>query len=225
MLTLPVIDKQALHVAEIDLNGLPRRFMNPGELEVLVALLRTISPRVVVEFGCNEGRTAAAVLRNVKSVTQYVGIDVPHGYVTEKLVQRNEVPLRPGHLALGDERFSIFLPAKGSQSLTPADLPPVVDAVFIDGDHGYRGVMHDTMLAKAVVRGGGLIIWHDYHDLGTVDVREALHDLAGSGQTIWNVAGTWIAVQRVGIDDRGPRAKWLQREEERPEVVLTGSLF
>jgi hypothetical protein len=97
--------------------------------------------------------------------------------------------------------------------------------VFIDGDHGYRGVMHDTMLAKAVVRPGGLILWHDYHDLGTVDVREALHDLAGSGQTIWNVKGTWIALQRVGIDDLTPHAKWLQREEERPEVALTGSLF
>jgi predicted O-methyltransferase YrrM len=222
MLTLPTIPYT---FAAIDWNGLPRRFMNAGELECLIALLRSVTPRVVVEFGCNEGRTAAAILRNVRSVTQYVGVDVPHGYVTEKLVQRNEVPLRPGHLALGDERFSILLPKGGSQSLIAADLPPVVDAVFIDGDHGYRGVMHDTMLAKAVVREGGLILWHDYHDLGTVDVREALHDLAGSGQTIWNVKGTWIALQRVGIDDRQAAAKWLQREEERPEVALTGSLF
>lgn len=195
MLTLPVVSKQSIGMQPIDWTGLPRRFINPDELECLIALLRAVKPRTVVEFGVNEGRTAKALLNNLPSIFQYVGIDVPFGYVTEKVVQRKEVPQVAGHLALKDPRFSVLLPAKGSASLAPDDLP-WADAVFIDGDHGYRGVMHDTLLAKAILNPGGVIVWHDYHDLGTVDVREALHDLAASGDMIYKIEGTWLAFQR-----------------------------
>lgn len=137
---------------------------------------------------------------NVPTVRHYVGIDVPLGYVTEKAVQRKEVPVKAAHMVRGDSRFTLRLPAGGSQSLTVGDLMRV-DAAFVDGDHGYRGAMHDTLLAKGIVNNGGIIIWHDYHDLGNVDVREVLHDLAGSGERIWHIEGTWLAFQRVGIDD------------------------
>ncbi len=41
--------------------ALTRRFMNPGELEVLVALIGSVKPETVIEIGVNEGRTAKAM--------------------------------------------------------------------------------------------------------------------------------------------------------------------
>ena len=41
--------------------------------------------------------------------------------------------------------------------------------------------MHDTALAGAVMRPGGIIMWHDYHDLGTVDVKSVLESYAPRG--------------------------------------------
>jgi predicted O-methyltransferase YrrM len=196
MLTLPTVSRSRLGLRPIDWTGLPKRFMNESELETLIALVASVRPSAVLEFGVNTGRTAKAILANVPGIRSYQGIDVTRGYVTAKAVQRNEVPDRPGELVEGDSRFHLVLSPRGSLDLTAAELQPC-DAAFIDGDHGREAVMHDTRLARQLVRPGGIIIWHDYHDLGNVDVRECLHEMAEAGQPIIHVHGTWIAYQRV----------------------------
>ena len=170
--------------------------MNPGELEILIALVRSVEARHVIEFGVNVGRTAKAVLANVVTVEDYTGIDVTPDYVPSKAVQRHEVPDCPGELVAGDPRFRLIVTPRGSLDLTPGDLQPC-DAAFIDGDHGRVAVMHDTALAGAVVRPGGIIIWHDYHDLGTVDVKAVLESYHRAGHAIAHVAGTWLAFERI----------------------------
>ena len=195
-LKLPRIPQSQLDVRPIDWSGLNRRFMNPGELEVLVALVNSVKPATMIEIGVNEGRTAKALLANVPSLTHYIGIDVPIGYRTSKEVQRREVPVDAGHLALSDPRFELLLRPRGSLDLEPEDLPRC-DVVFIDGDHGYDAVLYDSYLADALTRDGGMIIWHDYHGIDTVDVREVLEASAAEGNPIQYVEGTWIAFMRV----------------------------
>jgi len=172
-----------------------KRYMNPGELEVLVALVRSVRPRAMVEFGVNEGRTARAILDNLPSIERYQGIDVFPGYVTAMSVQRREVPQSPGRMAKGDPRFDLILRKRGSFDLTFDDLQDC-DAAFIDGDHGWKGVLHDTLLARRLVRPGGIIVWHDYHALGTVEVRDVLEILAEHGSPINHVEKTWLAFER-----------------------------
>lgn len=170
--------------------------MNPGELEVLIALVDSVSPRHVIEFGVNVGRTAKAILANVIGIESYTGIDVTEDYIPAKPVQRHEVPARPGELVTSDPRFCLIVRPRGSLDLTAADLEPA-DACFIDGDHGREAVMHDTALARALTRPGGIIIWHDYHDLGTVDVKAVLDAMRKDGRPMAHVEGTWLAFERV----------------------------
>ncbi|MBZ9943443.1 class I SAM-dependent methyltransferase [Mesorhizobium sp. BR1-1-13] len=183
-------------VQPIDKTGLNTRFMNAGELEAVVALARLAKPRVVIEFGVNEGRTAKAILQNVDGIERYVGIDVPHGYVTDKKVQRREVPAQPAHFALDDPRFRLLVARHGSHDLAAQDLPKC-DFAFIDGDHGEAGVVNDTALAVSLVRPGGIIAWHDYHHLGSVDVKDVLEEYYDAGRPISHVEGTWLAFMRV----------------------------
>lgn len=165
---------------------------------MLIALVKSVSPRGVLEFGVNVGRTAQAILEFCPTIERYEGVDVPMGYVTEKTVQRNEIPLVPGELVNRDPRFRLFIRPTGSHELSEEDLSRC-DAVFIDGDHSHRGVMNDTALALALVRQGGIVIWHDYHDLGTVDVREALHEMQSKfpDMPLRHVPGTWIVYCRT----------------------------
>jgi predicted O-methyltransferase YrrM len=176
----------------------PPRFFHPGELDILVALLTSVNPRTVIEFGCNEGRAAAAILRNLPGILSYVGVDVLPGYVTIKECQRAEVPESPGKYARADPRFRMILSARGSFDLAPPDLPNA-DAVFIDADHSRAGVLNDYALAKAVTRPGGIIIFHDDNGLPVVDVSETLDELQAQpgAAPIVHVANTWIAFQRV----------------------------
>lgn len=196
MVSLPILPQTSFDIRPINWEGLPRRFLNPGELEVLIALVRSVEPRHVIEFGVNVGRTAKALLANVPSIEDYTGIDVTPDYVPSKPVQRREVPLRPGELVASDPRFRLIVTPRGSLDLTAADLQPC-DVAFIDGDHGREAVLHDTALAASVMRSGGIIIWHDYHDLGTVDVKSVLDAFYNSGHDIAAVAGTWLAFERI----------------------------
>lgn len=152
--------------------------------------------RRVAEFGCNNGRTAAAVLRNLPDIERYIGVDVLAGYSFACKVQAKEVPQTAGELALGDPRFELVLRKRGTFDLAAEDFPEL-DAVFIDGDHSETAVRHDYALAKAIVRRGGIIVFHDDNGLGVVDVSRVLDSLADSGANIQHVAGTWLAFERV----------------------------
>lgn len=185
--------------SDIDLSDLPKEYMNPGELETLITLVRLVKPRVMIEVGCNSGRTAKAILRNVPSLERYVGIDVPPSYEFAKSVQRREVPARPGELALDDPRFMLVLARRGTFDLDK-DCLPFCDVVFIDGDHGAEAVRSDHVLAQALLwrQTEGLIIHHDDHDEPTVDVRATLDAMHDPAAPISHVLGTWLAVQQVG---------------------------
>jgi predicted O-methyltransferase YrrM len=195
-MNLPTVSRSRLELRPIAWAGLHRRYMNESELETIIALARSVKPRQVLEFGVNSGRTARAILANVPGIRGYQGIDVPPGYVTAKAVQRQEVPAKPGEMVADDSRFELILRPRGSLDLRAADLQPC-DLAFIDGDHGRQAVLHDSQLARELVRPGGIIIWHDYHQLGTVDVREVLHELHQGGARIEHVQGTWLAFQRI----------------------------
>ncbi len=180
----------------IDWLDLPRRYMNPGEVETLVALANSVKAETVLEIGCNAGRTSALLLHNVPTLKKLVGIDVPPGYAFAKHIQRNEVPQVPGIFALHDPRFELKVRPRGAFEFEPHELPDA-DLIFIDGDHGREAVERDSWLAAELVRPGGMIVWHDYHDRGTVDVKPVLDELREAGRDIRHVQGTWFAVERV----------------------------
>jgi predicted O-methyltransferase YrrM len=176
--------------------GLHREYLQAGEMEIIAALLRDVEAKSMIEFGCRDGRTARVLLHNVSSLQRYIGIDVPMEYEPGLAHQRNEMVVNPGHLAAADPRFDLILRARGSLDLVADDLPPV-DAAFIDGDHSEPAVLHDSYLARALVRPNGIIIWHDYFSHHLNDVTRVLDRLAGEGWAIVHIEGTWLAFRRT----------------------------
>lgn len=193
---IPLVQQASIQKPMIDWTNRTKRFMNPGELEVLCGLIAPTYPKRVLEFGVNVGRTAQAILEYVPGIEHYIGIDVPQGFVTSKEVQRGEVPVIPGELVAGDPRFQLILHPQGSAFVHPTELS-AIDAAFIDGDHSREGVLADTMLSLQVVRKGGIIVWHDYHNLGTVDVKSVLDEKAMQGWPLFHVENTWMVFMVV----------------------------
>jgi predicted O-methyltransferase YrrM len=193
---LPKIPASELpvHPMPVDWQGLPATYLNFGELEIIVALIRAAERRdIVVEIGLAEGRTAKAVLRELPDVRRYIGVDTDPDYRTKLPGQWTERSPSPGYLALDEPRFDRWLRPRGSLDLTRDDFPPV-DVVFIDGDHSCEVVRHDTDLARAIVRPGGVIIWHDYQN-GGVEVAPVLELDQQDGHAICHVENTWLAFE------------------------------
>lgn len=170
----------------------------PGELSVLTALMQSVSPRRVAEIGVHAGETAAHLLRLIPSIEEYIGIEVVPDYITSLKIQRKEVLADlPGRMAAHDPRFKLIVRKNGSYDVTLEDLG-TLDAMFIDGDHSFDGVMNDTDLAIKCVRKGGIIIWHDYYlaQPDVLGVNQVL-DRLPSDRQIFRVEGTCMVFERM----------------------------
>jgi hypothetical protein len=97
-----------------------------------------------------------------------------------------------GCFAADDPRFWLML---ADPALTPDALEPC-DAAFIDGDHSEAGVAADTNIALALVRRGGIVVWHDYDNQG-VEVTQVLDGLAARGLAIKHIENSWLAFLRT----------------------------
>ena len=140
--------------------GIASPFTGP-DAEPLIAFSRTFFPKTVIEIGIQRGGTAKCILDNSPWIEKYVGVDVLPTYTTALPIQRGEVPQLAGEYVKNDPRVELIVKPNGSKDLKPSDLP-IADLVFIDGDHSEEGVLFDTLLARQVIRKGGIICWHDY---------------------------------------------------------------
>lgn len=61
-----------------------------------------------------------------------------------------------------------------------AHIPGVVDAVFIDGDHSYQGVMYDLEQWGERCKPGGVILCHDADTPSFTGVRQAIEEFCNA---------------------------------------------
>jgi predicted O-methyltransferase YrrM len=135
------------------------------ELMSLVAEVRRLSPKVVVEIGTHRGGSLYCWAAVAARDAHLVSIDIPND--AEGI----------GSRAADEARFRGFL--RPGQTLTcirsDSHLPSTraalardlggreIDFLWIDGDHSYEGVRADFALYAPLVRPGGLIALHDIH--------------------------------------------------------------
>ena len=162
---------------------------------ILLTLARHVQARRVVEVGVQEGRTAATLLSGCPSIERYLGIDLPPGSVTALKGQQTELPVVAGRLARDFKAFMLCLIAGGTKELVEF---PDSDFFFIDGEHTYEAVLHESEMALAACK-RGVICWHDYDNNSVPGVRDAIDKLnqTVTQNNIVNVLGTWMCFLMV----------------------------
>lgn len=152
-----------INVSDFHLNNM----ISKRDLAVILTLWNRIKPEVAIEFGINRGNTAKELLKHSPWLIKYVGIDVDFKFKTTLIEQQKEVIEDVGSEVKGDERVEIMILPDGSQVLHSQDLPRA-DFIFIDGDHSLKGILNDSLLAKSIIKPGGIICWHDYRVVADV---------------------------------------------------------
>src|SRR6266849_3660733 len=180
------------------------------ELEIIAKLVKLTDPGVLFEIGTFDGRTTLNLAAHSRDDARIHTLDLPRASMDaaglplavhdRKYVDKAESGVRfhgtdvePKIVQLyGDSATFDYKPYLGK-----------VDFVFVDGSHAYHYVLNDSWAALRMVRGRGLILWHDYVSSGhrcwpgLVRALEELHAKEPAFRNLKHIAGTALAVLPV----------------------------
>lgn len=138
------------------------------EADVLSALAKD---KVVLEIGAAYGFStvvlANAPAKRVVSVDPHTGHDSLHAL---------EANLET--FSVGDR--VVVAPFRSDEYLSSL-LPGSFDMAFVDGDHTLEFVRRDILAVKRLVRPGGVMAFHDYHEQSCPGVTAALDEAFPDG--------------------------------------------
>jgi predicted O-methyltransferase YrrM len=152
----------------------------------ILTLLRRHRPKSFLEVGTHRGHTARAVAERFPDMSLLLVDPGDSVAVSERGFQTSEyLPQdRIGELAKGMENVSICLARFRSVDWHNRQF----EAIFIDGNHSYDEVYQDSLQAISLITRPGIVLWHDYGNIG--EVTMALNDLSVD---IVAVTGTHVA--------------------------------
>jgi predicted O-methyltransferase YrrM len=170
------------------------------ELNALLAMLRHIGARRVMEIGTYDGGTTVNLAANLPEDGRVVTADLPPSFSGFELKASSFHDNRSAHSLVGSQfrgtphEGRIVQVFEDSAKIDYASLGGPFDVFFIDGCHDYVYVKHDSEQALRHVRPGGLVAWHDYGMIE--DVSRCVDELARV-RPIHAVQGTRLAVTVV----------------------------
>lgn len=166
------------------------------EMNVMLRLLDSINANSLFEFGTWAGKTTRTFSLYVEKVYT---IDIDKETADLSTLVKGQWGELSNHNDIGfyhKDRDNV-VQFYGDSSLVDVmqnirnTIGKQVDSCFIDANHRYEYVLSNTLQAFAMVKSGGLVIWHDVKDdsVGEMGVIKALNtfDIA-----VYNIEGTWI---------------------------------
>jgi predicted O-methyltransferase YrrM len=126
---------------------------------------------VVLEIGCYAGESARMFLNSGK-VVRFFAVDTWQN-TGEAEPYLNEL--------LADDRL---VKCKGTINQFIETLP-MIDFVYIDGDHSYAAVKNDITQVLKILKPGGIIAGHDYGVGYEMDVIRAVDEMIGKPDKVY----------------------------------------
>lgn len=137
-----------------------------ADLAMLLKLTVCTKPKRLMEVGSFRGYTALYLAQHTTEDSKIVTIDQypEHGEAYRHLPYAEKIERRVGQT---------------SPEMFAADTPGSYDLIFIDADHTYAGVKHDTELVLHLVAPEGFLVWHDYANWGYFDGKNGVPEYLG----------------------------------------------
>jgi hypothetical protein len=170
-------------------------------LELIVLSRLVHGARSVFEIGTFDGRTTVTLAANAPDASVHT-LDLPTGAKTALQVtndDRRYIDKPESGGRIHGTAFAGRIKQLYGDSATFDFSRYEADFVFVDGAHTYDYVLSDSARATGMVRKrGGIVVWHDYGEWE--GVTRALNELVLQTEYsgIRHVAGTSLAVLKVG---------------------------
>ena len=163
------------------------------ELLCLRAIVRHLRPAVSFEIGTNRGRTTRLIAEQAPEHAKVYTLDLP----PEQIATREHIDAIASTGEVGEAYRNRPIASKitqlfgNSRTFDFSRFYGKVDFIFIDADHSYEAVKHDTAQALRMIRPGGVIVWDDC-TLVHAGVVRCLEELAAS-HPVSNIRMTRLA--------------------------------
>lgn len=177
----------------------------PHEQMVLALLARIISPRTILEFGTGQGFSSYLWAENTSDSARIVTLDLDPAAqrdYTAKILRGDEAVGRVYRESDQSEKvWQVLVRPGGPIPESLSSLKGNVDLIFVDGDHSYDGVAHDTELAFEFAHEDTVFLWHDFYRFPNYiaegperrGVYPYLNELADRGSLkLHHIAGTYL---------------------------------
>lgn len=184
----PGLDGIALPIASMNEES---GHVNHADLLYVAAIAQLRQARNIFEFGTYQGRT-----------TYFLTFASPDARVTTLNLPPEQDPSVAPFLGImfrgSDREDRITQLLQDSRLFDAGPHAASMDYVFVDGDHSYELVKNDTEKALAMLRPGGMIVWHDYMPK-CPGVMRYIRDFAEE-RPVFRLRNTSLVVYIDGVD-------------------------
>jgi predicted O-methyltransferase YrrM len=167
----------------------------PLEALALASLIRVKDYKTIFEFGTYKGVSTTQLALNAGKDGKVYTLDLPeddprHG-LTIRASEEEALTTQKGKGSLvpADLVARVELLRQDSAIFDPTPFENRMDFVFVDGAHSFEYVQNDTQKGWRLLRGGGMIAWHDC----TPRYRDLVRFLRPFNHPVSRVAGTSLA--------------------------------
>lgn len=171
------------------------------EISALVELMRAHAPKNVMEIGSCHGGTFFLWCKLASADGLKISLDLPNGrFGANDYIDSEALAERIALFQSWAENVHV-LSGDSHQAETKEQIRRILDGelldfLFIDGDHEYKGVKLDFDMYREFVRPSGLIGFHDirnteHHRLNSCFVHEFWKELPCPKQEIIDPLGYW----------------------------------
>ncbi len=169
------------------------------DMRVALALFNKHKPVSVLDFGVNEGSTAAFLLNNCPFIDRYIGVDLE----PQLFKDRGIVPKAAGWRVGANRKFFVVLTDETIADFQGKIAPfAPFDCITMDANHEDWATKRDTEACWPLLSDGGLMLWHDYN------VESRQHSNGKPFSLIKYLDALIASGREIMTPDDQPRAPW-----------------
>lgn len=144
--------------------------LRDGLLDLIFDLPKNIT---MIEIGCFKGESSSLFMGSGK-IKKLYAVDTWRGIKFQKAEREFTVRLKGKNVFKFRMTMSEALPSL-----------PMVDFVYVDGDHSYESVKLDIKNALTRIKPGGIIAGHDYSPSYETKVVKAVNEILGTPDKVY----------------------------------------
>lgn len=169
----------------------------------IALITKFFKPKNIFEFGTYNGMTTLQLALNAPKKCKIYTLDLPKNAKPQISLNKidtlvakhfkDKFKTKTGSYFMDRKDVNIIQILQDSAIFDPTPFKASIDLIFIDAAHDYKNKKKDSDNAFFMLKKGGIIIWHNYADVGCPDVTMYLEEISRD-KKIYHLKNTMFAI-------------------------------